>query len=290
MQAVGIDTAELPPLDHFAFFRDPDGIRARAVGFVGVRPRREFSYSDIRRFGYLALGSVATAIPDAREIAVTLHGVGYGLDEVECVEAELAGVMEAAARRHVPRGLRTITFLENDEGRADRLRGHLAGLLGSARKLVPGLEAEWMRTGAEGSRVARAGTLEAQRGHALVAMPFDDAFDDLFHYGLTSAVRDAGLLCERVDKDPFTGDIVERLKDRIRTARLVIADVTDANANVFLEVGFAWGLGIPTVLICREDSRLAFDVQNQRCIFYNSIRDIETKLSAELKGLLPTRS
>src|SRR3954465_8442996 len=85
----------------------------------------------------------------------------------------------------------------------------------------------------------------SNRAHAFVAMPFDESFSDLFHYGLSSAVRANGLLCERIDQQGFTGDILQRMKDQIRTAKLVVADLTGGNANVFLEVGYAWGKNVP---------------------------------------------
>jgi hypothetical protein len=77
-----------------------------------------------------------------------------------------------------------------------------------------------------------------------------------------------------------------RLKERISSAALVVADLTDAKPNVFLEVGFAWGRDVPTVLLCKDGTPLEFDVQGQRCLFYKSIRDLERQLTDELKGLL----
>ena len=36
-------------------------------------------------------------------------------------------------------------------------------------------------------------------------MPFDEAYEDVFHYGIARPVEDAGLLCERLDRSVFTG-------------------------------------------------------------------------------------
>jgi hypothetical protein len=46
------------------------------------------------------------------------------------------------------------------------------------------------------------------------------------------------------------------------------ADLSDANPNVYLEVGYAWGRGRPTLLVVRDSSHLKFDVQGQRCLIY----------------------
>lgn len=78
---------------------------------------------------------------------------------------------------------------------------------------------------------------------------------------------------------------MEWVRDRIRTARLVIADLTEANPNVYLEVGYAWGCGIPTVLLVRDTKDLRFDVRTQRCLPYKRIKDLEESLTKELKDL-----
>ena len=116
-------------------------------------------------------------------------------------------------------------------------------------------------------------------------MPFADEMSDLFHYGIQGAVNGAGLLAERADLATFTGDVMEWVRARISNAKLVIADLTSSNPNVFLEVGYAWGKGIPTVLIARNTEVLKFDVRGQRCILYSSIKDLEEKLERELLGL-----
>ena len=275
----GVDRASLPAAGAYRQFAGLQGIAAQTVVFVGTRPKSEFSYSDCRQFGSMALASVKST--NASEVALTLHGIGYGLDEVECFDAEVAGLLDAIESDDVPSSVRTITFLEIDAGRAARVRKRLVTLLGPESTVNLGAEAAWSVT---------RGTLRTvgeSRAHAFVAMPFDESFSDVFHYGLANAVRANGLLCERIDKQAFVGDILQRLKDQIRGAKVVIADVTDANANVFLEVGFAWGHEVPTVFVCQEGNPLEFDIQGQRCIYYGSIRDLEEKLGTELAEILP---
>ena len=82
--------------------------------------------------------------------------------------------------------------------------------------------------------------------------------------------------------DTFTGDILERIKLRIETAALVIADLTAANPNVYLEVGYAWGKERPTLLISKKSGDLKFDVRGHRCLIYKSINELAKKLEADL--------
>jgi hypothetical protein len=118
-----------------------------------------------------------------------------------------------------------------------------------------------------------------------VAMPFAEEYADRFHYGISGAVNAAGFLCERADLASFTGDVIAWVKDRIDNAALVVADLTDANPNVYLEVGYAWGRGVNTVLLVAQGDELKFDVRTQRCLIFQSIRHLEELLTAELTSL-----
>jgi len=83
-------------------------------------------------------------------------------------------------------------------------------------------------------------------------MPFADSFEDVFYYGIARPVRAAGLLCERIDQVAFTGDIIIRMRERIASSAVVVADLSEANPNVYLEVGYAWGVNVPCILICNR--------------------------------------
>ena len=75
------------------------------------------------------------------------------------------------------------------------------------------------------------------------------------------------------------------VRDRIKTAKLVVADLTDGNPNVYLEVGYAWGCNVPTVLLIKNAKQLKFDVRSQRCLPYKKIKDLEQALAKELNEL-----
>lgn len=285
VQVVGLEESRLPPAGGFRFVANPRGLGARALLFVGVVPLREFGYAEIRDFSQRALCAVAGERPDAQTVALTMHGLGYGLDEIEAFDAEIAGMLDALRHRDVPRRLERIVIVEVNPGRAARLRWRLEQVLNES-DLVAGDHVADAVDRASAQHLERVGYDSACREHAFVAMPFADEFEDLFHYGISAAVRSAGLLCERIDQMVFTGDVVERLRRQIETARLVVADLTGSNPNVFLEVGYAWGQKVPTVLMARQNTDLKFDVQGQRCLFYGSIKDAEAILAAELKMLV----
>lgn len=276
----------LPDEFGFRLFEAGASISAEQVLFVGVVELYKFDYDQIRIFGRRVLESLFAAKSEVEHLALTIHGPGYGLDELEALESELSGLEEAVATGSCPQSLERISIVEGDHQRAQRLREAL-------KKLLPrgfiGLEVARSRglTGARNLRPTKAaGKPSRTKPFIFVAMPFVDSMNDIFHYGIQGAVRAAGYICERADLTPFVGDVMARVKQRIERASLVIADLTGANPNVYLEVGFAWGCGRPTVLIAREAPPPEFDVKGQRCLIYNSIKDLEEVLSRELKALI----
>lgn len=123
-----------------------------------------------------------------------------------------------------------------------------------------------------------------------VAMPFTAGLRDCWTFGVRLAAHSAGLSCMRLDQQAFTGDIPARIKQRIECAALVIADLTGSNPNVFLEVGYAWGVRRPTILVRRKSKApLPFDVRTQKCIFYQDVTDLNEQLTKELRGVLAGR-
>ncbi|CAN5211719.1 hypothetical protein BH10PSE6_BH10PSE6_11600 [soil metagenome] len=272
----------LPSAGNFLVTPSRDAIAARDVLFVGVGPLPFFGYAQIRAFARRVLEVLASEKPNTAHVTLTLHGPGYGLDESEAFTAELAGLREALEKEAYPRALRRITILEANVQRAERLGLLMEQLRPSVvRRTSPGRTTRSMFA----DELSSAGNESNKKPHIFVAMPFAEEMDDIFYYGIQGAVKAAGYLCERADLSSFTGDVMDWVKNRIASASLVIADLSDANPNVYLEVGYAWGCGRPTVLIVKDTQQLKFDVRGQRCLPYRKIRDLEASLRAELLNL-----
>lgn len=258
-------------------------IAATEVMFAGVDPLRHFGYRSIRMFARKALADLAGRDPAIRHVGFTMHGVGYGLDEREAFESLVAGLLDAVGSGDVPRDLVEIAIVERSPSRVNRLADYLSQLDFGPDEWdspVSGVDPAEVS-----ERLREVGYASDGKPHVFVAMPLSDAKSDHYHYGIQGAVHAAGFLCERVDLTAFTGDVLERIKERIETAEMVVADLSGGNPNVYLEVGYAWGKGVPTVLIADDADELRFDVQGQRCIPYTTIRDLESKLTAELTQL-----
>lgn len=284
--AANIDRLALPqPADHL-LISAPEGAAAKNLVFLGVQELHRFHYKEIRDFGRRALTTVAD-LQDAREITLTLHGAGYGLDEDEAFDSEVAGVIDALRLRQVPPSLKYVTFAEISPARAERMRRALRRLLPDPGTGRDG-DSPSTRPNAELTEHLRSvGYDSLAKRHAFVAMPFNGTLDDHFYYAIKPAVQSVGLLCERVDQQNFTGDVVSYMTARISSSSLLVADVSEPNPNVYLEIGFAWGRAIPTVLLCSNNCKeIAFDIRGQRLIKYGLIRDLELKLKSELAEII----
>jgi len=277
----------LPRIGEHLLVESYGSLGVKAVLFVGVNPLWRFGYQEIREFARRALDHLAQVASNTKHLCLTLHGVQYGLDESEAFESEIAGCVDAVASGRFPRLLERITIVELRPDRAERLRQKLSLLLpdGAIKVDSRGLLAGIPERASE--RLRAAGYSSESKPFVFVAMPFNEKMDDVFHYGISGAVNKAGFLCERADLSSFVGDIMEWVKKRIKAAKFLIADLTTANPNVYLEVGYAWGCSIPTILLVQDTAELKFDVKGQRCLVYKSIKHLEESLQKELENLQP---
>ncbi|HZH14087.1 MAG TPA: hypothetical protein VE057_06975 [Archangium sp.] len=285
---IPMDRFSVPIGDH-VFIETRGAIGSPLALFLGTVKLGKFGYHEIRQFAARALKALESR-SDIRHIACTVHGPNYGLDEDEAALALAGGLVEAFTRGAGPQGLERITMVELDSRRAERLRGALERGLGKSPGVEPlpsgwGFRVKRMSQHVQAPPMATAGAQSLAKPHAFVAMPFAPEMEDVYHYGILGPVKGAGLLCERVDQAVFEGAIIQRIKERIDTAKVVIADLSMANPNVYLEVGYAWGKGRPTILLVRDLKELKFDVAAYRCLVYRNIRDLENQLSRELQHL-----
>lgn len=272
---------ELPdPGEHKVFAGGPM-LKARSVLFLGVVPVHRFGYKEIRRFARRSLEIASQEGERTEHVTFTIHGPGYGLDEREAFESEMAGLMDAVQDGTAPKELKRISIVEINHKRAERLEGIL-------EDFVPGKV--FGRDQSIPEQAKSVGYDSEDKPHVFVAMPFDEDLEDVYELVIKNVVHSAGFLCVRIDKESFAGDVVERIKERIESASLVIADMTNANPNVYLEVGYAWGHDVETLLITQDTDDLTFDVQNQNAIRYDrkAVRELKDELEETLSELNDT--
>jgi len=275
-------TKLLPETGNFLQIDTYGSLGAKEVLYVGVEPLSVFRYQNIREFSHRAMAFLADESPESETVCFTLHGGGYGLDEIEAFESELAGIVDALSKSEFPHNLKQIIIVEIKENLANRLDQAL-------KKLFPlgcvVINNDFPERNSSSEWLNNVGHLSETKPLVFVAMPFDKKMYDVYYYGIRGAVNKAGYLCERADEAYFSGEVIEWVKLRIRQADLVLADLSQANANVYLEVGYAWGNNKKTILLANDVNALKFDVKGQRCLIYNGIKELEELLQKELKQI-----
>ena len=124
-----------------------------------------------------------------------------------------------------------------------------------------------------------------------VLMPMSDDFIELYDDVIKPAVEKAGLKCEYAGDILDPGIIMEDIWDRIERARLIIADLTERNPNVFYEVGYAHALDkCKVILLGQNTDDIPFDLRGFRCIEYRlgprGPKQLGEKLSKTIEAVL----
>jgi hypothetical protein len=103
-----------------------------------------------------------------------------------------------------------------------------------------------------------------------VMQPFAPPHGDYFEKIFKPAIEKAGLRPVRADADIFgTGKIIDQIWRGIRSATVLVAELTTRNANVLYELGLAHALNKPVVLISSNQQDVPFDLNHIRVIYYD---------------------
>ena len=103
-----------------------------------------------------------------------------------------------------------------------------------------------------------------------VMMPFGNWFDRYYQEIYVPAIRAAGFEPVRSDELFATGSVVEQIWEQIEKSSVLLADLTDKNANVFYELGLAHAAQKPVVLAAGRIEDVPFDLRHLRVITYDT--------------------
>lgn len=125
-----------------------------------------------------------------------------------------------------------------------------------------------------------------------VMMPFDGKFAGTWE-ALQIAVTEAGLECRRADQIWENHAVIDDIVDLIWRARVIIADFTGRNPNVFYETGIAHALGRDVIYITQSEGDVPFDLRHLRFLQYypngEGLQDLQPKVTERLRSLLAQR-
>jgi hypothetical protein len=107
-----------------------------------------------------------------------------------------------------------------------------------------------------------------------VMMPFGAWFDRYYLDIYAPAIKEAGFEPIRADELFTTGSVVEQIWEQIQKAKVLLADLSGKNANVFYEPGLAHAAKKPVVFTSALVDDVPFDLRHLRVIIYD-IREPE---------------
>lgn len=138
------------------------------------------------------------------------------------------------------------------------------------------------------------GPIDGQSGRqfldtCFVMMPFGHWMDTYYREIFVPAIKEAGLEPIRADELFSTGSVIEQIWEQISRAKVLLADLTGKNANVFYELGLAHAAQKPVVFTTGELEDVPFDLRHLRVAVYD-VRDptwgekLKSTLSVYLKA------
>ena len=92
--------------------------------------------------------------------------------------------------------------------------------------------------------------------------------------------------CFRGDDISRPGSITRDIVEAIYKARIIVADLSDNNANVFYELGIAHSIGNKAVMLARDISTLPFDLRSYRVIPYDTLDSRYRRLQQSLSNAM----
>ncbi len=102
-----------------------------------------------------------------------------------------------------------------------------------------------------------------------VMMPFGQWFDRYYQEIYVPGIKDAGFEPVRADELFSTGSVVEQIWEQIAKAKILLADLTGKNPNVFYELGLAHAATKPVVFAASQVEDVPFDLRHLRVIIYD---------------------
>jgi hypothetical protein len=125
-----------------------------------------------------------------------------------------------------------------------------------------------------------------KRGTAFVLMPHTKEFDDIFNYVIKPAMETNDLSVLKADNIYQPGNILSQVWHEIRSAEVIVADVSDHNPNVIFELGLCYGIQRCPIILTRDPAELPFNLRNLRYIHYENTTSGAQKLREKLTSTI----
>jgi hypothetical protein len=123
-----------------------------------------------------------------------------------------------------------------------------------------------------------------------VLMPFIPKLKPVYDDHIIGVANSLSLRAVRGDDIFSTDAIIKDVWEAINLAKVIIADCTGKNANVFYELGIAHTIGKEVIMITQDIEDIPFDVRHIRSLVYEytprGMKEFEIQLKKALRYIL----
>lgn len=127
--------------------------------------------------------------------------------------------------------------------------------------------------------------VKAEKPKVFMVMQLSDKYNELYEEVIKDVCssKDFDLNVVKADEIYGPGVILSDIIKHINESKVVIAEISPVNANVFYEVGYAHALNKPTILIAEKGTQLPFDVSPFRVLYYENTIAGKKRVQESLK-------
>lgn len=227
-----------------------------------ARARLRLAIENIPPFSAIYKGLVNSKIP-SREVLRDRAGevgVGDAAGQAECIDIFLANAKFVGVLKVLSGAERIVS----PEHLLDELPGK-APVVSRATVLTP-------TTGKAAEEAQTEGAADYEHTAFFIATIGDEGSEHRKHSDMMlgsfveKAVGELGLKVVRADKIAAPGMINAQVIAHVLRSKIVIADLSFHNPNVFYELAIRHMTGLPAVHIVRKEDKIPFDLQNFRTV------------------------
>lgn len=138
---------------------------------------------------------------------------------------------------------------------------------------------------------------EEDSRRAFIAMKFGNAeLDAAIEDHFRSAVEATGFTLQKLTDNQGAGLIDNQIRVAIRTAAFVVVDLSDDNNGAYFEAGFAEGIGLDVIYLCKADKfrerKTHFDTNHMVTIPWDpaDLPAAARQLKQTIRNTLPTKA
>lgn len=132
--------------------------------------------------------------------------------------------------------------------------------------------------------------VSAELPKAFIVMQFKSPYNELYNEVIKCVCKEMGFKAIRVDECFNSSMVISDIVNLIAESKVIIAEITPQNPNVYYEVGYAHALNKPTILLAETTEKLPFDISPFRVLVYeNSISgkaQVEEGLRKHLREII----